>query len=283
MKILKKYPVICWWSGGITSAVACKIAIDTFHHDNCRVIMIDTKNEHSDTYRFKADCEEWYGVEIETITAIGKKYNSIEDVWYEYESLNVAHGAICSSELKIEVRKDFQRKNKYSYQVFGFDFIPREFNRAKNMKNNYLSAHPIFPLLMFGYSKADCLKIVERAGIQIPYAYKLGFDNNNCLKTGCVQGGIGYWKKYRKIFPFEFDEMAEREHELTDLKGKPVTICKDQSKQSKLTGNTRVFLKPHPDYPHVKDITMIKTKGEESMPECNGFCGVKSSVTLSLF
>ena len=48
--------VICWWSGGITSAVACKLAIDLYGKENCRVIMLDTKNEHEDTYRFKDDC-----------------------------------------------------------------------------------------------------------------------------------------------------------------------------------------------------------------------------------
>ena len=48
--------VICWWSGGVTSAVACKLTIDTFGKDNCRVIFIDTENEHMDTYRFMEDC-----------------------------------------------------------------------------------------------------------------------------------------------------------------------------------------------------------------------------------
>jgi PP-loop superfamily ATP-utilizing enzyme len=41
---MKSDKVIAWWSGGITSAVACKIAIDLFGKENCRVIMIDTKN-----------------------------------------------------------------------------------------------------------------------------------------------------------------------------------------------------------------------------------------------
>lgn len=45
--------IICWWSGGITSAVACKTALDLFKDKNkCRVIMIDTGNEDEDTYRF---------------------------------------------------------------------------------------------------------------------------------------------------------------------------------------------------------------------------------------
>ena len=71
--------VIAWWSGGITSAVTCKICIDIYGVDNVRVIFIDTFNEDEDTYRFKTDCEKWYGKEIETITRIGKgkKYEYI--------------------------------------------------------------------------------------------------------------------------------------------------------------------------------------------------------------
>ena len=77
--------VICWWSGGVTSAVACKIAIDIYGADRCRVIMLDTKNEHDDTYRFKTDCSFWYGLDIESLTALGGKYNTIQDIWYDYE------------------------------------------------------------------------------------------------------------------------------------------------------------------------------------------------------
>ena len=80
--------VICWWSGGITSAVACKLAIDLFGKENCMVIMIDTNNEDEDTYRFKNDCEKWYELPIASITAIGEKYSCIEDVWDTFLSLN---------------------------------------------------------------------------------------------------------------------------------------------------------------------------------------------------
>ena len=66
--------VICWWSGGITSAVACKLGIDLFGKENCRVVMQDTQNEHEDTYRFKSDCEKWYGLPIEVITEIGRAH-----------------------------------------------------------------------------------------------------------------------------------------------------------------------------------------------------------------
>ena len=262
--------IVCWWSGGITSAVACKLAIDLYGLDACRFIMIDTGNEDEDTYRFKADCERWYGKPIEVIR--NRKYENIQQVWQKFKSLNVAHGAICSSELKRQVRQKWEKENDFEFQVFGFDID--EPKRARAMRLNYAKTNPIFPLLMFGYSKKDCLEMVQAQGIEVPNMYKLGFGNNNCFKTGCIQGGIGYWQKMMREFPDKFEAMAKMEHELTDLKGKPVTMLKDQSKAAKESGNVLVFLKKHPSYPNLKDITQMPDCKIEPLMECNGFCGV---------
>ena len=140
------------------------------------------------------------------------------------------------------------------------------------MKDNYPDSKPIFPLLMFGLNKSDCINIIQEAGIKIPNSYLFGFHNNNCLKTGCVQGGIGYWQKMKKDFPDKFNEMAAVEHELTDLKGKPVTMLKDQSKASKESGIRLVFLKPHPLYPEYRTVDDFPTMEVKPLQECNGFC-----------
>lgn len=267
-----KNKIIGWWSGGVTSAVTCKLCIDIYGLENVRLIFIDTFNEDEDTYRFKKDCEKWYGKEIETITRIGKdkKYEKIQDVWYKYKSLNVAGGAVCSSELKRQLRKEWEKENDYKAQAFGFDVD--EIRRVKSMVNNYKkTAKPIFPLLMYGYTKKDCVQMIQDAELKLPRAYVLGFLNNNCLNTGCVQGGIGYWQKMRRDIPSNFDEMAKIEHELTNMKGEPVTMLKDQSKDGGL-----VFLKPHKDYPTMKDISMMNGREPQPLTDCNGLaCGVK--------
>lgn len=261
-----EHPVIAWWSGGITSAVTCKICIDIYGLDNVRIIFIDTFNEDDDTYRFKKDCEDWYGKPIETITGIGEKYNTIEDVWIKNKALNLAGGAPCSGTLKRRVREKWQKENKFKHQAFGFEVS--ENRRVKSMILNNSKIKPIFPLLLYGYDKKDCIKIVEEAGIEAPMMYKLGFLNNNCFKTGCVQGGIGYWQKIRREYPDKFNKMADMEHKLTELKGKPVTMLKDQSQGG------LVFLKPHKDYPQIKDISMMKGREPKPLFECNGFCGI---------
>ncbi len=151
------------------------------------------------------------GGEIESITGLGKgayssgHYDSIEDVWIKHKSLNVAHGAICSSELKKVVREKWQKDNTYEYQAFGFDID--EPKRAKSIKMNHPKTKPIFPLLMFGLQKKDCLDILAEHNINPPRMYKLGFHNNNCFGKsdtaigGCVQGGIGYWQKIAREYP----------------------------------------------------------------------------------
>lgn len=265
--------IICWWSGGITSAVACKISIDLFGLENCRVIMIDTHNEDFDTYRFKEDCEEWYGKEIEVISAIPDDYESIQHVWRKHISLNVATGAICSTQLKRRVREKWEKDNEFDHQVFGFEFDKKEFNRGLSLLKNHSQAKPIFPLLMLGYNKDDCIRIVTEAGLTIPRMYQLGFRNNNCFKTGCVQGGVGYWQKMQREFPDKFNAMANMEHELTNAKGKPVCMLRDQSKAAKESGNELVFLKKHPDYPNLKSINEMPDCKVEPLFECNGFCG----------
>lgn len=269
MKVTKNNPVIGWWSGGVTSAVACKIALEFFGVDNVEIIFMDTRNEHDDTYRFMRDCERWYGKSIQIVSR--PEYKRIQDVWYKFLSLNVATGAICSSELKRDLRIQMLKTRQWSYNIFGFDID--EPKRAKSMFKNWGYIAPLFPLLFKGLTKKDCIDILTNDGIEIPETYKLGFLNNNCFQTGCVQGGIGYWQKMKKDFPEKFDAMAQIEHELTELKGQPVTMLKDQSK-----GGGLVFLLPHPKYPFIKDISMMKGRQPEPLVECNGFCGINDLV-----
>lgn len=268
----KKYDaVIAWWSGGIASAVTCKLCIDLYGKDRVRVIFQDTKNECDDTYRFLRDCEAWYGLPIEIIC--DTHYKDIEEIWVKHKSLRVATGAICSKILKRDVREEWQRHNQWTHQAFGFDI--KETRRAIAMTMNNPKLNAIYPLLFYGYGKKECVQIVLDAGIEVPEAYKKGYANNNCAKTGCVQGGIGYWQKIQREEPEKFASMAEREHRLSRMKGEPVTICKDQGKKAKEQGGyVPVFLKKCPDFPDVRDISEFKGREPEPMVDCNGFCGL---------
>lgn len=265
--------IICWWSGGITSAVACNLSIEQFGKDQCKVILLDTGNEHTDTYRFLKDCEKWYGLPIERLKS--QDYENIQETWYRHKSLNTANGAVCSYMLKRRVREKWEKQNEFKHQVFGFEFDKKEMNRAKSLELNHPQTKPLFPLIEHKLTKPDCLSIIEGAGIRVPEAYTMGFQNNNCLNTGCVQGGIGYWQKIKRERPELFERMAKVEHDLTGLKGQPVTMLKDQSKKAK---GKLVFLKSHPDYPDHKCLDDMKGRPVKPLMECNGFCGVNDLI-----
>lgn len=266
----KDNPCIAWWSGGVTSAVTCHLCIQWYGVENVRIIFLDTHNEDDGTYVFKSQCEVWYEKEIETLCS--DKFFSVDDVWNHYLSLNVATGAICSDELKRQVRYKFEESNVFHSQAFGFTI--EEIKRAKGMKMNNPQARPFFPLINELLTKQECIRIIQKNNnlfhqLDIPRSYTEGFQNNNCFKTGCVQGGIGYWKKMQIEYPEKFNSMADREHRLTISSGRPITILKDQSKQGGL-----VFLKKNPLYPNMKCIDDMKARPVESLMECNGFCGM---------
>jgi len=309
--------IIAWWSGGVTSAVACKIALDTL--DEVKVVMLDTMNEDEDTYRFLKDCENWYGVKIDVFKH--PDYESIEDVWRKYKSLSSATGAVCSNTLKNYTREIYCKGKNVEGHVFGFEYHKKEMNRAKNWERNH-NLKAFFPLIDREITKLDAMQILKDQGIELPRVYGYGFNNNNCFKTGCTQGGIGYWQKIKDDFPEKFDKMAEMEHELSRLKGEPVVICHDQRKIydiekykkqcewnelcpddqyfdytniiqhgrlitkwdiSKRSGKpnkkSKLFLKHNSEYPEIRTIDVIKGKHTAIIEEfeCNGFCGLEDN------
>ncbi len=67
----------------------------------------------------------------------------------------------------------------------------------------------------------------------------------------------------------KLDKMANIEHKLTETNGSPVTMLNDQSK-----GGGLVFLKHNPEYPDLKDISMMKGREPKPLMDCNGFCGI---------
>lgn len=199
--------IIAWYSAGITSAVACRLAVQKY--TNVKIIYINIASAHEDNERFIADCEHWYGQKIERVRG---KYADQFEVIYKKKYINGVHGAPCTYELKKKVRQDIEAMYEYDGQVFGFEFSKREVNRAVRFEEQYPNSQPIFPLIENKLNKNECAGILASAGIEIPKMYKLGFNNNNCI--GCVKGGAGYWNHIRKHFPDVFAKMSDAEKEI---------------------------------------------------------------------
>lgn len=199
--------VIAWFSCGVTSAVACKLALQEF--ENVRVFYIDTEQMHKDSYRFLHDCERWFNKEIEIVKS--SEFNNPFEVWEKKRFINSIHGAPCTLYLKKRVRYKLEDELiRWKHQVLGYDVSEK--NRADKFVVQYPNTRAIFPLIEKQLSKSDCMGILQRNNIEIPKMYKLGFHNNNCI--GCCKGGKGYWAAIRKYFPEQFAKMVALEKKI---------------------------------------------------------------------
>lgn len=200
---------VVWFSAGAASAVAAKLTPDAV------VVYIDPGSEHPDNVRFRADVAEWIGRPVEVLRS--ERYRDTWQVWQERRFLIGPTGALCTAELKKRPRYAFQHPD--DRQVFGY--TAEESERAGRFRHENPGVELVTPLIDRGLTHADCLGMIERAGIELPVMYRLGFGHNNCI--GCVKGGMGYWNKIRLHFPETFDRMAALERDIGH------SVCKDEN------------------------------------------------------
>jgi hypothetical protein len=203
---------VIWFSAGAASAVTTKLVLGE-QPEEVEIVYTDPGNEHSDNKRFINDCEQWFDHSVTVLR--NAKYSDCWQVWEETKFLVSPVGARCTTEMKKKLRQRFQRHD--DVQVFGY--TAEEEHRATRFREQNPEVNLRTPLIERGLTKSDCLAMLDRAGIELPVMYRLGYQNNNCI--GCVKGGMGYWNKIRRDFPEVFDRMAKLERDLN------VTILRD--------------------------------------------------------
>lgn len=215
--------IVGWFSNGIASAVACKLLLTERAADEIVIARCVLDNEHQDNWRFKSDCETWFGREIVDLRS--DEFLDCFDVWETRRYIAGIKGAPCTTEMKKVVRWAFEREWHPDEQAFGYTVEERK--RAANFRANNPDVRLLTPLIEAGFTKTRCAEIVAGAGIELPVMYRLGFSNNNCI--GCAKAtSIVYWARVRRHFPFEFERMAELSRRLgarlTRLEGKRIFL-----------------------------------------------------------
>lgn len=195
-------------SCGAASAVAAKLILA---ESPAEVLLVNAfiVEEHADNRRFLADCEKWFAQPVTVVRS--KKYGaSTKQVWLRKRFMKGRRGAPCSQELKRKAIAPLMRPD--DIVVIGYTADARDTDRAIDLQQNFPDEDFRFPLIERGLTHADCLAMVERAGIELPLMYRLGYQNANCI--GCVKGGEGYWNKIRRDFPEEFVQIANIQEEI---------------------------------------------------------------------
>ena len=135
-------------------------------------------------------------------------------------------------------------------------FTGDERQRVERWRANNPMVDMQTPLVDAMLDKKDCMAICGELGLDLPYMYKLGYSNANCI--GCVKASsIGYWAAIREDFPDVFKWYAEFERQIgaKDEDGTPkgATICKKYVDSERI----RVFLDEIPaDFPAKRNVSI---------------------------
>lgn len=236
--------ILCQFSCGAPSAVAAKMTLA--QHPDAIIINAFLAKEHPDNRRFLADCERWFG--RSAIVLRDTKYNADPVVVFHRRGWIKSHrGASCSSTLKRGLLRTFEEPG----DILVLGYTIEEQDRLDDFRENFPDRPVTAPLIDAALTKADCKAMVERAGIELPLMYRLGYDNANCI--GCVKGGEGYWRAIREDFPEEFEQVAAAEEAI----GETAFLFRDRD-----TGK-RWSLRELGDGP---------VRRNEALPSCSFFC-----------
>ncbi|HEX5508798.1 MAG TPA: hypothetical protein VFX37_09865 [Pseudolabrys sp.] len=206
---------LSWYSCGAASAVATKLSPEA------EPVYCETGSEHPDNTRFMADCERWFGRKVTRLRS--DRYIDTWDVWTKRRYLAGIEGALCTVELKVMPRISFQHPT--DVHVFGYTADAADIARANRLRANYPELTIKTPLIDRGITKEACIAMIERAAINPPTMYALGFHNNNCIP--CVKAtSPAYWALMRKHFPAQFERMAKLSRELD------VRLCRINGERS---------------------------------------------------
>ncbi len=211
MNPLENDVIAVWFSNGVASAVAAKKTIELYG-GICKIRILNNPiiEEDSDNLRFQADCQAWFGIEIEKVVNKNYPNASAVEVWEKRKFMSSPYGAPCTSELKRKARQQWEQENHHDWLVMGFT------SEEKNRHDKFVVTERdnLLPILIdANLTKQDCAEIVLSAGIEPPNVYLRGYPNANCL--GCVKANSPtYWNLVRKQDPEVFKARADQSRRL---------------------------------------------------------------------
>ena len=129
--------IIAWFSCGVTSAVACKIALSLYN--DVQLYYIETGFGHPDNVRFISDCERWYGQPIHTIRS-DKFFNDFDPK---------------------EINRAIRFKQQYPDTKPLFPLIERQITKKDAMGMLWKAGIEIPAMYKMGYNNNNCIGCVK--------------------------------------------------------------------------------------------------------------------------
>lgn len=213
------------YSGGLGSFGAAYQLIQSYGPDAVDLVFCDTKTEDEDLYRFLDDTESLFQQPIIRI-ADGR---DIWQVFHDRKYLGNSRRDPCSEHLKRGLFRQYLKAHydpSHTVVVLGIDWT--EANRLVRPQSIYSPYKVEAPLCEPPYlSKSAIRQILSDARIPVPRLYTLGFSHNNCGGF-CVKAGQAQFKQLLEQIPERYAYHEQKEQELREYLGKPVTILRIQ-------------------------------------------------------
>lgn len=235
---------IVQFSCGAASAVAAKLILA--EDPSALIVNAYVAEELPDNRRFLADCERWFGVPIMVLRE-EKHGASAQTVWERKRYIKGPNGAPCSQLLKRNLLDTIKRPD--DTVVVGFSI--EEEDRHEDLVDRLAPIRVRSPLIERAPSKADCLAMIQRAGIELPEMYRRGYENANCV--GCPKGGSGYWNRIRRDFPERYEQVAA----LQDKLGEGSWFLQNSERTARIS---------------LRDLDPTAGRHDEPAPSCSFFC-----------
>lgn len=219
------------YSGGAGSYAAAKRVCERYGSENVTLLCADTLSEADDWRDFVNESAAVLGAELVMLT------HGL-DVWQladQQRAIPSSRMGFCTRILKREPMDAWREQHcepDDTVIYLGFDWTEgHRLERAKTAMKPWKVEAPLMwqPIL----DKAECLTMIRTDGLPFPTAYDLGLPHNNCLKFGCVKGGIRYWARLLDVLP---DTFARTEALEADMRAK----VGDHAMLSDRRGGTRV-------------------------------------------
>lgn len=209
--------VIVSISGGNSSAVAAKRAIDKYGREAVELVFCNTLIEDDDLYRFLGDVESHLNMPILRLT----EGRTPLEVAVDEHIIPNQMLAKCSDRLKVEVMRKYVAKlQAVGYDVtmvIGFDYrdaMPRGAKKEGRLPGTRQKWAEVgvtvdYPLLDEP-KELDSEATIRSWGIEPPRMYAMGYTHNNCGGC-CVKQGKKDWRRTLKEFPERYRQFEEWE------------------------------------------------------------------------
>lgn len=223
---------IVQFSGGVGSWAAAKRVAAMHGTQNLQLVFCDTLTEDADLYRFLYEAHENVGGTLVHLC----DGRTTWEVFNDERAISFPKGAVCTRVLKQEPSDryrttHFDPENCIVY--VGIDWSEQHRldgdSQREGLRKMLAPYRVEAPMCEPPYmTKNQMLAWLQREGIEIPTAYKLGFAHNNCGGR-CVKAGLGHWAHLLRTMPERYAEEEANEAAFIEKLGKKRTILKWRS------------------------------------------------------